>query len=173
MGGWWCVCVWGGGADVAQAYGRAAGACGCMRLHGFSQAVQLCTWSSAEGGAGLQGLEGREQLPSVLPPALLPAQLMSEHRSRINACNTTRGWDLDYYRWVDRMETSFLNKQLWRKSSQVGGCEGVPGSPAVGPERCPGLHGDGGAAGRAMPGAGFWGAAQHEAGAVAGKSAGF
>lgn len=51
---------------------------------------------------------------------------MSEHRSRINGCNTTRGWDLDYYRWVDRMETSFLNKQLWRKSSQVGRGRGLP-----------------------------------------------
>lgn len=51
-------------------------------------------------------------------PHVMYLQLMSEHRSRINGCNTTRGWDLDYYRWVDRMETSFLNKQLWRKSSQ-------------------------------------------------------
>ncbi|KAL4424080.1 hypothetical protein ABPG75_001381 [Micractinium tetrahymenae] len=51
-------------------------------------------------------------------PHVMYLQLMSEHRSRINACNTTRGWDLDYYRWVDRMETSFLNRQLWRKSSQ-------------------------------------------------------
>jgi len=44
---------------------------------------------------------------------------MTEHRSRINACNTTWGWDLDFYRWVDRMETPFLTKSLWRKSSQV------------------------------------------------------
>jgi hypothetical protein len=47
-------------------------------------------------------------------------QLMSEHRSRLNACNTTEGWDLDYYRWVDRMQTRFLTRDHWRKSSQVG-----------------------------------------------------
>lgn len=44
---------------------------------------------------------------------------MSEHRSRLNACNTTAGWDLDHYRWVERMRTPFLTQQLWRKSSQV------------------------------------------------------
>lgn len=51
-------------------------------------------------------------------PHVFYQQLMSEHRSRINACNTTQGWDLDFYRWVDRMQTTFLKKPLWRKSSQ-------------------------------------------------------
>jgi hypothetical protein len=44
---------------------------------------------------------------------------MGEHRSRLNACNTTQGFDLDFYRWVDRMRTPFLDKPLWRKSSQA------------------------------------------------------
>ena len=45
---------------------------------------------------------------------------MSEHRSRLNSCNTTRGWDLDFYRWVERMERPFLKREQWRTSSQVG-----------------------------------------------------
>lgn len=44
---------------------------------------------------------------------------MSEHRSRLNACNTTAGWELDFYR-VDRAKGPFLPRHLWRKSSQVG-----------------------------------------------------
>ncbi|KAI3432241.1 hypothetical protein D9Q98_003802 [Chlorella vulgaris] len=51
-------------------------------------------------------------------PEVMYQQLLSEHRSRVNACNTTAGWGLDHYRWVDRMATPFLPRELWRKSSQ-------------------------------------------------------
>lgn len=46
-------------------------------------------------------------------------QLVSERLSRINACNTTRGWRLFDHRWVDRMATKRLKKHHWRKSWQV------------------------------------------------------
>lgn len=58
---------------------------------------------------------------SALPgrhPSNALVQLMSEHRSRLNACNTTAGWELDFYR-VDRAKGPFLPRHLWRKSSQV------------------------------------------------------
>lgn len=63
-----------------------------------------------------------------------PLQLMSEHRSRLNACNTTEGWSLDFYR-VDRASGPFLPRHLWRKSSQVrrGGWDGGGGAWAEGP----------------------------------------
>eukprot|EP00887_Chlorella_sp_A99_P000994 scaffold5.g994.t1 len=52
-------------------------------------------------------------------PHMVYSQLMSEERSRINACNTTEGWGTDdWYRWVDRMERPFLKKWHWRKSWQ-------------------------------------------------------
>ena len=57
---------------------------------------------------------------------------MGEQRSRINACNSTEGWDLNTNRWREAMATPFLHKGLWRKSWQVGGLAAwVRGRPAV------------------------------------------
>ncbi len=72
----------------------------------------------------------------ALPPVVCFAmpQLVHERLSRINACNTTRGWRLFEHRWVDRMATPRLKKHHWRKSWQVrhssgaGWCE-VGGAP--------------------------------------------
>jgi len=43
-------------------------------------------------------------------------QLMSEPRSRVNAC--PGGSETMPHRWSDRMETPNLKKHHWRKSSQ-------------------------------------------------------
>lgn len=89
-----------------------------VRCRWFAVWELLIMFQVASGVQGFRQISQRAELPTT-PAACWLLQLMSEHRSRINACNTTRGWDLDFYRWVDRMETSFLKKHLWRKSSQV------------------------------------------------------
>ena len=49
---------------------------------------------------------------------LCSLQLLGEPLSRINACNTTRGWKLAEHRWVARMAGPRLRKHHWRKSWQ-------------------------------------------------------
>ncbi|PRW32548.1 Transcription initiation factor TFIID subunit 13 [Chlorella sorokiniana] len=62
-------------------------------------------------------LMSESDLP-LYSPHLLYTQLVSERLSRINACNTTRGWRLFEHRWVDRMATHRLKEHHWRKSWQ-------------------------------------------------------
>lgn len=59
-------------------------------------------WGSMPGHAG----HAWWQTPwteRAASPRASPLQLMSEHRSRVNACNTTAGWSLDFYRWGARL----------------------------------------------------------------------
>uniref|UniRef100_A0A383VRB6 Uncharacterized protein n=1 Tax=Tetradesmus obliquus TaxID=3088 RepID=A0A383VRB6_TETOB len=51
----------------------------------------------------------------IYPPQVVWAQLMSEQRSRIDACATR---DLDFYRRPKQMTTEHFGEADWRKSSQ-------------------------------------------------------
>ncbi|WIA35555.1 hypothetical protein OEZ86_003980 [Tetradesmus obliquus] len=53
----------------------------------------------------------------LYPPQVVWAQLMSEQRSRLDACTTRRSY-VDMYRWSAALSSEHFGKQHWRKSSQ-------------------------------------------------------
>ncbi|KAK9792478.1 hypothetical protein WJX73_003670 [Symbiochloris irregularis] len=50
-------------------------------------------------------------------PQVMYQQLMTETKSRLNAC-ARKGWERHVHRWIDRMGSEHLSKDMWRKSSQ-------------------------------------------------------
>ncbi|WIA35554.1 hypothetical protein OEZ86_003979 [Tetradesmus obliquus] len=53
----------------------------------------------------------------LYPPQVVWAQMMSEQRSRLDACMYRRK-DIDIYRWSAALSSERFGKQHWRKSSQ-------------------------------------------------------
>lgn len=51
-------------------------------------------------------------------PLMVYKQLLSEPKSRVNACNTTTGWDRDLYRLRHDFIEEGISEELWRKSWQ-------------------------------------------------------
>ncbi|CAL8470673.1 g10215 [Coccomyxa elongata] len=58
-----------------------------------------------------------EACAPLLPASVMYAQLMSEPKSRINACSSP-DWDADTDRWEPEMEQGELSLKHWRKSAQ-------------------------------------------------------
>ncbi len=51
-------------------------------------------------------------------PLMVYNQLLSEEKSRVNACNTTEGWDRDLYRLRHDFIERGISEDIWRKSWQ-------------------------------------------------------
>lgn len=51
-------------------------------------------------------------------PSLVYSQLLSESKSRINACNTTKHWDRNQYRLRYDFQEAGITWEIWRKSWQ-------------------------------------------------------
>ena len=51
-------------------------------------------------------------------PSMVYNQLLAESKSRVNACNTTEGWDRDLYRLRYDFIEQGVSKDMWRKSWQ-------------------------------------------------------